>query len=342
MAGADTAPASRPSSPSSGRMALWILAVLAAVLFLRTASSLLIPIVVSVLLSYALEPVVEWLACHRLPRFAGAALVLSLLLGLAMWGGYALRDDISRAASAIPDATREAADWIGLGPGAARQAEQAARSPSPALLQQGASWLMAAAGSVTVVVFLTYFLLLSGSHFKERFLELAGRDRERRQATIGVLDDINTQVQRFLLVRAGTAVVVAAATWAALQALGLQQAAVWGLAAGLFNSIPYFGPVIVSGGLFVVGLTQFGDIWPAIQVSAAALAVTSAEGWLLLPPLLGKTERMHMVVVFLGLLVWTWIWGAWGTILAVPMLSIVKAVCDHVPTLRPVARLLAR
>ena len=76
-------------------------------------------------------------------------------------------------------------------------------------------------------------------------------------------------------------------------------------------------------------------------MSGAALAITSLEGWLLTPPLLGKAARMNALVVFLGLLVWTWIWGAWGTILAVPMLVMVKSVADHVESLKPVSRLMA-
>jgi predicted PurR-regulated permease PerM len=109
----------------------------------------------------------------------------------------------------------------------------------------------------------------------------------------------------------------------------------------VFNSIPYFGPIIVSGGLLVVGLVQGGGITQALQMSAAALVITSLEGWLLTPPLMGKAERMSALAVFLGLLLWTWIWGAWGTILAVPMLVIVKSVADHVPRLRPIGRLMA-
>ncbi len=79
----------------------------------------------------------------------------------------------------------------------------------------------------------------------------------------------------------------------------------------------------------------------ALQMSGAALAITSLEGWLLTPPLMGKAERMSALAVFLGLLLWTWIWGAWGTILAVPMLVILKSIADQVPSLRPVGRLLA-
>jgi predicted PurR-regulated permease PerM len=100
--------------------------------------------------------------------------------------------------------------------------------------------------------------------------------------------------------------------------MGLQHAAMWGILAGAFNSIPYFGPVIVSGGLLVVGLVQGGGVAQALQMSAAAVVITSLEGWLLTPPLMGKAERMSALAVFLGLLLWTWLWGAWGTILAVP------------------------
>jgi predicted PurR-regulated permease PerM len=70
--------------------------------------------------------------------------------------------------------------------------------------------------------------------------------------------------------------------------------------AGVFNSIPYFGPVIVSGGLLIIGLLQFGEPMAALKISAASLAITSLEGWVLTPLLLGKAERMHVVVVFLG------------------------------------------
>jgi hypothetical protein len=72
-------------------------------------------------------------------------------------------------------------------------------------------------------------------------------------------------------------------------------AAVWGILAGVFNSIPYVGPVIVSGGLLLIGLVQSGDAMQAAKISAAALVITSLEGWLLTPPLLGKAERMHVV-----------------------------------------------
>jgi predicted PurR-regulated permease PerM len=251
---------------------------------------------------------------------------------------FAIRGDITDAAAALPRAMRRLGDWVGAG-AVARQAE--ARVRSPELIQQGASWIAAAAGQMTIVVFLTYFLLLSGQHFKRRFVELAGPRLERQRITIDVLDEVSEQIQRFLLVQAFTASIVAIATWLTLRWFGVEQAGVWGILAGAFNSIPYFGPVIVSGGLFGVAFLQFGQPTVALQVSGLALAITSLEGWVLLPVLLGRFERMHVVVVFIGVLVWTWIWGPWGTVLAVPMMAVIKSVADHVEPLKRVSRLLA-
>jgi predicted PurR-regulated permease PerM len=307
-------------------------------MFLRTASELFIPIVVAVLASYALEPIVKRLQAIGIPRVLGAGVLLAALVAGAAIMLYAIRADISDAAAAMPQAMRRLGEWMGAGT-VAREAERSVRSAET--IQLAAGWVAAAAGQMTIVVFLTYFLLIAGQHFKHRFVELAGPRLERQRITITVLDDISEQIQRFLLVQVFTASVVAVATWIALRWLGLEQAAVWSILAGVFNSIPYFGPVIVSGGLFGVAFLQFGQPLIALEISMLALAITSVEGWVLLPLLLGRAERMHVVVVFIGVLVWTWIWGPWGTVLAVPMMAAIKSVSDHVEPLRPVSRLLA-
>ena len=138
-----------------------------------------------------------------------------------------------------------------------------------------------------------------------------------------------------------TAITVAAATWLALSLMGVRYAATWGILAGIFNSMPYFGPVIVSGGLFLIGIVQGGGLAQAFQMSGAAILITSLEGWLLTPTLMGRAERMSALAVFLGVLVWTWIWGPWGTVLAVPMMVVIKSVSDHVRPLKPLGRLMA-
>lgn len=348
---------------------VWVIAGVAVVFLLREASQLLIPIVLAVLLSYALEPVVAWLQRRRVPRLAGAGALLAALLALGGWGVLSLRDDAVQAFETLPDVARRARELVSpagqsgpaqriqeaaeefrrpaegdearTAPAAPQQSGNVAGSAIIGWIQQGVGSMLALAGHATVIVFLVFFLLSSGSHFRQRLIEVIGQKPGARRTTATIIDDIDAQIQRFLLVRLVTAVVVAAATWAVLAWMGFGQPAVWGIYAGVLNSIPYFGPVLVSGGLLLVGLVQSGDPTQALKVSAAALAITSLEGWLLTPPLMGRAQHMHAVVVFLGVLAWSWIWGPWGTILAVPMLVIVKSIADHVEALHPVSRLMA-
>ncbi len=346
-------------------VALWIVAVVATVFLLRAATTLLIPIALAVLISYALAPVVSWLERHRVPRLAGAGLVLLVILGTCGGGVYALRDDARQLASMLPtavqrarqemlsrlgtdtEAIQEATKALGAktqasgGAGPGEEADTSGQTTS-SLVQRAVGAMFSLAGHLIVIFFLVYFLLISGHHVRNRLIEIAGPDPARRRTASTIIDDINAQTQRYLLVLLVTAVVVGVATWAALAWIGVQHAATWGILAGVFNSIPYFGPVVVSGGLFVVGLVQGGGVTQALQMSGGAILITSLEGWLLTPALMGKAERMSALAVFLGVLLWTWIWGAWGTVLAVPMLVIVKSVADHVEPLRPIGRLMAR
>jgi predicted PurR-regulated permease PerM len=295
--------------------------------------------------------VVAWLARHRLPRVAGASLVLLAFFTVVLLGALGLKDDAQRAIDAAPRMVDRVRDMISSVAGSVTPApssgEQSGQpveaggvSLSP-ILQGGVSSLFTLAGNVMVVAFLVFFLLLSGHHVKRRIVEISGPNEEHRRTAAQILEEIDEQVQRFLLVRLLTATIVGAATWGVLAWMDVENAAVWGALAGVFNSIPYFGPVIVSGGLLLVGLVQDGGWRQGFEMAGAALVITSLEGWILTPPLLGKAERMSALAVFLGLLLWTWVWGAWGTILAVPMLVVLKSVADHVGPLKPIGRLLA-
>jgi predicted PurR-regulated permease PerM len=363
---------SAATNASSQTRALWILATLALLASLRLASGLLIPIVLAVLASLALEPLVASLVRRSVPRLAATALVLGVLLGGLGWGAYSLKDNLASGLRAIPAAfersrelLEQMLDTAGVKPGQPPRGQPTTgpsgdaapdRKPDPAppsagempaqvmsgaasAAQQAGQSLVALAGNFMVVVFMMFFLLYAGPDTRDRIVALS-RNEEKRRVVATILTDVNTQIQRFLFVRLVTSIVVAVATWAALAWLGAENAVIWGVLAGIFNSIPYFGPVIVSGGLFVVGLVQ-GGTSEAIQMSAAALIITSLEGWLLTPPLMGRAERMNVLSVFLGLLLWTWLWGAWGTLLAVPMLAVVKSVADRVEGLRPLGRLMA-
>jgi predicted PurR-regulated permease PerM len=336
--------------------AVWTIAIVATVMFLRVAYELMIPIVLGVLISFALNPLVAWLEKVHLPRVVGAGLILITLATFLGLGIYSLRDEATEVIEGLPRAAqrvresmerdgssgilvklRQAVEEVKQTADATTGASAAPDQKAAATESRGAASVISLLGHATVIFFLVYFLLIGGAGFKNRLISVAGR---RRRVTAEILDDISWQVQRFLVVRLVTSVIVGIATWTALALMGVEQAMFWGVAAGVFNSIPYFGPIIVSGGLAVVGLLQFGSVIKAVQVAGVALVITSLEGWLLTPPMMGRAARMNALTVFVGLLVWSWIWGIWGTILAVPMLATMKAVCDHIEGLKPIGRLM--
>jgi predicted PurR-regulated permease PerM len=191
-----------------------------------------------------------------------------------------------------------------------------------------------------LVLFLVYFFLVTGDLYKRKIVKIAGPTLSEKKITVQILDDINLQIASFMRVQVFTSLLVAVVTGAALWWLGLEHFVLWGLLAGIFNSIPYLGPVIVTGGLGVVAFMQFDDVWRTVTVCAVAFAITSLEGFLLTPTLMGRAAQMNPVAIFVGLMFWSWMWGVWGTILAVPMLMMLKAVCDHIEDLQPFGELL--
>ena len=339
---------------------LWILAGIAVALLLREGRDLFVPIAIAALLTFALAPAVRQLQRLRLPRTAAAAVLLGTITAGAVWGAYAMGDDIVETIQQLPRTARELRERMQEGGGsllerinkAARELRQvgdrgsgapaAAVAPAGAAssaLWTGSAGALAFLGNLVVVVFLVFFFLATGATYRPRLIALLGPHLSGTREAADVLDEITAQIERFILVRLATAVLVGIATWIALVAFGAPQPALWAALAALFNSIPYFGPIIVSGGLFVVGLLANGFAFGA-ELGGVAMVITTIEGWLITPPLLGKAARMHTLAVFVGLLVWSWIWGIWGTILAVPMLAAVKVIADHVPKLRPLSLLL--
>jgi predicted PurR-regulated permease PerM len=359
-------------------LSLTAIGAFAGILVLQLAQSVLIPIVLAVLISYALAPMVGSLARHHVPRAIGAALAVCLLVGSLGVGVYTLSDETMSIVSNVPAAARRLRERVlehrRARGGALQQMQQAANELEKTAdvatkteedlkpgvpgrdvqrvqvveptfrasdyLWTGGVGLLGALGQFTMILFLVYFLLLTGDLYKRKLVKIAGPTLSKKRVTVQILDDINGQIESFIKVQFYTSVVVAVATAAALWWLGLQNYAVWGLLAGVFNSIPYLGPVVVTGGLGVVAFMQFNDLTRTAYVCGAAFAITSLEGFLLTPALMSRAAQMNAVAIFIGLLFWSWIWGVWGTILAVPLLMMVKSIADHVEDLQPIGELL--
>ena len=319
---------------------LAVLTVLAVVMFLWFARGLMIPIVIALLIACAAAPVVGWLDRLRLPRWLSAGIVVLAIAALLGGVAFALGDELVAIGEQLPEALAQLRTSLAARGGLFEAANRSldGGGDMSGLLMRGSASAASLLGDLAIVFFLVYFLLVAGDRFALVVESIGTRPHNR--ITTEILTDIYTQVRRFLLVQLLTNIIVGAATWLLLLATGVEHAAFWAVMAGIGNTIPYFGPVIISGGLGIVALMQFGSVAQAVWVAAGALAITSVEGWLIAPPLMGRAERMNVLAVFLGLLVWSWIWGVWGTILAVPMLAVIKAVADHIERFRPVGDLL--
>jgi predicted PurR-regulated permease PerM len=207
-------------------------------------------------------------------------------------------------------------------------------------LWSGTLGLFVFLGQVAIVFFVTLFLLASGDTFRRKMVKLAGPRLSQKKITIQALDEISVQIQRYLLVQLATSVVVGTATGLAFYALGLHNAAVWGVAAGITNLVPYLGAVFVGLGSAVVGFIQFDTLHQALLIGLSSFAIHGVVGNLLTPWWTGRASRMSPFAVFVGVLAFGWLWGAVGLILGTPILMAVKTVCDRVDELKPVGEFL--
>ena len=352
---------------------LALLTVLAVVFVLNWARAIFIPLMLGVMISYALAPFVNLMHKGRIPRAIGAAVLLLGILGGAGSLIYSLSDDASKLIETLPDAAHKfyltrlkdrgtsAGTMVSMQK-TATQLEQVAQgegAPAPDTprgvtrvqiekpklnikdyLWMGTKGAVAFAGQLIMVLFLAYFMLASGDTFRRKLVMIAGPTLGKKKITLRVLDKIAEQIQRYLLVQIFTSILVGVATWLAFLWIGLKHAAVWGLAAGVLKTMPYVGPVIVCAGTALVAFLQFGTMDMVLLVSGTSLIITSLEGYLLTPWLTGRASRMSPVVVFVSVLFWGWLWGLWGLLLGVPIMMIIKAVCDHVEGLKPIGELL--
>ena len=360
-------PGGRASVDARG-IALTVLAVAAAILLAQFMKDVLIPFVLAGLVFYALDPLVDWLQRWRVPRAIGAALAIALVVGATVSVAFSLRDDALGVIEDLPEAARKIrASWAAdtnSEPSALEKVQDAAReieetaaaaSADPAAPQgvervqvqeptfsaldyvwwssMGALVLL---GQAALVLFLAYFLLVYDDLFKRKLVENVGPRLAQKKLTVQILNDIAWQIERFLLVQIFTSVLVGVATGATLWWIGLAHYWVWGVAAGVFNVVPYFGPLVVAAGLGIVGYLQFGTIPAALGVAGLAMFITTIEGYWLTPALMRRVAQMNSIAIFAGILFWSWLWGVPGMLLAIPMMVVIKAVCDRIEDLQPI------
>jgi predicted PurR-regulated permease PerM len=332
--------------------------VLAVFYTLYLTRALTLPIVLALLLSFLLRPLVRALGRAHVPiHLASGVVVLALLGGLAT-AGYLLSEPL--------------AGWLQKSPQLVNQLERKLRpikekvqEVDKAAAQMEKITAPRQGGSPTVEVrttslraylwdraeplitggmvmfFLLYFLLATGDRLIRRISELAATV-EGHQRVIDIAHSVERNISRYLasvtLINAGLGICTAVLTYV----LGMPNPLLWGALAMLLNYVPYLGAFVTLSILTLVALLTFDSTTYALLVPMSFLLLTSLEGQLITPLILGKRLALNPVVLFVGLIFWGWLWGPAGALLAVPLLMTLKIVGEHVPPLASASAILSR
>lgn len=361
---------------------IYILAMAATVWIVKLAQPFLVPVVVAILISYALVRPVDALERMRVPRALGAALVVLALIGATSATMWAVWAQLDRIAEAVPRAVVELktqwgqmkydrASTISKLQGSAEAVQRAISSDTPATT--GTSTASAARGravaappvaapaasgvverfawsgtvtalealsSLTAIYLLAYFLLVEGDNFRRRWISFGDKALSTRRITVQALNEVDLSVRRYLGMLFMTNALLGVLTYVTLLLAGVEDAAGWGVLAGLLHIIPYFGPVLVAVGVFITSLHQLGDVKSALYASLSTLAVATVIGTFAQTWMSARIAKMSASIIFVSILLFGWLWGAAGLLLAVPIAVIAKVVMTAVPSFNPIGELL--
>ena len=357
---------------------LAVLALLGIIGFLFVARAVFIPITVAVLASYALTPVVDWLKrTARLPKPFGAGLTLALILVGLGFGIESLQSQAIQILDIVPRATHKFSTAIqrsAVGPPGAvekikkaaseiekaasaaatdsetparARATSAASTPAPGArfnvwdyVVMGTASALAGIGQLVVVIALVYFLLIAGDSFRRTLMRISGDTLSKKKVTLQILDEIDSQIQRYLLVQIATSALLGVVAWLIFASIGLENALFWGFVGGVLHLIPYAGPTAFVLLVGLVAYAQFESLQPVVLVIGSMVTIVAVIGLLLVPWLTQRVGRLNAVTVFVSLLVWGWLWGVWGLLLGIPIVMAINAVCERIEDLQPISEFL--
>jgi len=341
-----------------------VVIVLGVIAFLYFARPVVLPVILACVAGVTLTPFIRW-GCHwHIPPAISAAVVLGLLTTAIGIGFFqlgrpalewmneapqhmaALRQRVQTMFPRLVRINEVAAAVTDLGATDAEKAKEQKMAPKVEIKDsRGTSSILNWTGSILAGVcetlVLLYLVLASGDLFLQKMVHVMPTLHDKKRI-VEISREIQQNISRYLfsvsLINLGLGLVVGAGFYF----LGVPNAAMWGLLAGVLNFVPYFGPVLGVVILATVGLLTFDTLGRGLLPPAWYLVVHLLETNLITPLLLGRRFTLSPVVIFVSLIFWTWLWGVPGALLSVPILVSFKVVCDRVPTLAPVSELLSR
>lgn len=348
-------PAPRPRSSS----AALVLATLAVGFTLWAAQELVLPILLAMFFALIGNPIIRGLQRVYVPRFIGALIVLlgglfaagalgnQLIEPAGEWVRQVPRE-MKQVAPKLRDLYKPMLDANKAAQNIARAAggESTSRPVQVIRTEANEPYKVLTAtprriASVLAVVLLTFFFMVYGEHLQRNALALLPT-RQQKKLTVEILTSIERAISRYVLTITVINTCLGLALSGALYWLGvpMQEALLWGTMAAILNFAPYVGPLIGIIIMLLMGFVAFDDLWPSLLPAGIYLALHTLEGQIITPIILGHSMRLSPLVLILALMVFGWLWGIIGLLLAVPLLVCVKLVLARVEGLTGWARLL--
>lgn len=353
--------------PSSSRIKnlhtpalLTLVLVLAIGYTLYFAAELLIPITFSIFLGVLFFPLVRFLARFKIPRSLTSAIIVVTLVammanGITMLSGPAetwlsdaprsisqLRKELAPKNDSLANVQALANEVDGL---TAVEQDKSNNVQNVVVQERGAfeafiGNLPKLASNAIVIIFLTFFILVNGETLLRKITR-CGRTWSERRRIVSIARHIQSELSSYLATVTIINLTLGAATALALFILEVDNPWMWGTMVAVFNFAPYVGALVSLLILTVVGLTTFPSVSEALIVPGAFLILTTIEGQLITPSILGRNMSLNSMMVFIAIVIWGWIWGIAGALMAVPILVSFKVICQHSPSLYFVGELLA-
>jgi predicted PurR-regulated permease PerM len=194
-------------------------------------------------------------------------------------------------------------------------------------------------GELFTLVIVLFFLLADGDSLLRRFVEILPGLPEKKRA-VQIATEVKRNISGYLVTITLMNLLVGTANGISIWAFGLPDPLLWGTAAFLLNYIPILGPLTGMVLFFFVGLFSFTSVIWALAPVGVYLLVHIMEGETITPMLLARRFTLNPLLVIVSLMFWDWLWGITGALLAVPLLAVLKILCDHIEALTPLGHLL--
>lgn len=338
-----------------GTWALPGLLLLAVLTVLYLARDLILPIVAALILSLVFLPLVRGLRKMFIPTPLGAGLVVLALLAGLVGGIYNLAEPASEWLDKAPKSLREIDSKLRSVTGSVSSVANATaqvqditekltsggevkKKPREVIVREpkiaGAFFYSARNFTVSIIstLVLLYFLLASGDLFLRKTIAVTPKFSDKKRA-VDIANQVEVAVSRYLFTVAMINLCLGCAVALAMYFLGVPNPILWGVMVAALNFIPYIGDIISFSVLTIVGLLTFDQLWQSLMVPGVFYLLTALEGYLITPLIVSRRLSLNPVVIILSVLIWGWMWGVPGALLAVPILVALKTVCDRVESL---------